>query len=169
MRLKKNIENLCGKIEIESELGKGSTFKILLPLTMAIVDGLVVKVGEDRFILPTASVKVALRPDEEMLAKIQGNEEILNIRGKIIPLFRLHNHFQIPQAVTDPKKATVVVVETAGQPFGLLVDDMVSKQEVVVKSLGSMMQGIQGVSGGAILGDGNIALILDPVSLVSAA
>ena len=167
--VKKNIEKLRGKIEIESELGKGSIFRILLPLTMAIVDGLVVKVGADRFILPTTSVKVALRPDAEMMTKIQGNQEVLNLRGKIIPLFRLHDHFQIENAVTDPKKATIVVVETAGRPCGLLVDDMISKQEVVIKSLGSMMQGIQGVFGGAILGDGNIALILDPASLVSAA
>ncbi len=164
--VKKNIEKLRGKIEIESELGKGSTFKILLPLTMAIVDGLVVKVGEDRFILPTTSVKVALRPKGDDVASIQGNEEVLNIRGKIIPLFRLHNHFNIDNAVTDIRKATVVVVETTGKPYGLLVDDMVSKQEVVIKSLGSMMQGIPGVSGGAILGDGSIALILDPVSLI---
>ncbi len=167
--VRRNIEKLRGKIEIESELGKGSTFKILLPLTMAIVDGLVVKVGEDRFILPTTSVKVALRPDESVLANVQGNQEILNIRGKVIPLFRLHQHFAIPEAVSNPRDATVVVVETEGKPCGLLVDDMVSKQEVVIKSLGSMMQGIPGVSGGAILGDGTIALILDPASLIGAA
>ena len=167
--VRKNIEKLRGKIEIDSELGEGSTFKILLPLTMAIVDGLVVKVGDDRFILPTTSVKVALRPDETVLAKVQGNQEILNIRGKVIPLFRLHNHFAIPGAISNPKDATVVVVETGGKPCGLLVDDMVSKQEVVIKSLGGMMQGIPGVSGGAILGDGTIALILDPASLISAA
>ncbi len=167
--VKKNIEKLRGKVEIQSELGKGSTFRILLPLTMAIVDGLVVKVGEDRFILPTTSVKVALRPDEEVLAKVQGNQEILNIRGQVIPLFRLHQHFAIPDAICEPKDATVVVVETGGKPCGLLVDDMVSKQEVVIKSLGGMMQGIPGVSGGAILGDGTIALILDPASLISAA
>ncbi|MDQ8180916.1 chemotaxis protein CheA [Pelagicoccus sp. SDUM812005] len=167
--VKKNIEKLRGKVEIQSELGKGSTFRILLPLTMAIVDGLVVKVGEDRFILPTTSVKVALRPDEAVLAKVQGNQEILNIRGQVIPLFRLHQHFAIPGAISNPKDATVVVVETGGKPCGLLVDDMVSKQEVVIKSLGGMMQGIPGVSGGAILGDGTIALILDPASLISAA
>ncbi|MDQ8186427.1 chemotaxis protein CheW [Pelagicoccus sp. SDUM812002] len=167
--VKKNIEKLRGKVEIQSELGKGSTFRILLPLTMAIVDGLVVKVGEDRFILPTTSVKVALRPDEAVLAKVQGNKEILNIRGQVIPLFRLHQHFAIPGAVSNPKDATVVVVETGGKPCGLLVDDMVSKQEVVIKSLGGMMQGIPGVSGGAILGDGTIALILDPASLIGAA
>lgn len=164
--VRRNIEKLRGKIEIESELGKGSTFKILLPLTMAIVDGLVVKVGQDRFILPTTSVKVALRPSESDLASIQGQEEVLNIRGKIIPIVRLHDHFQIPDAVTDPQEATVVVVETTDKPYGLLVDDMISKQEVVIKSLGTMMQGIPGVSGGAILGDGAIALILDPASLI---
>lgn len=167
--VKKNIEKLRGKVAIESVLGKGSTFKILLPLTMAIVDGLVVKVGEDRFILPTTSVKVALRPDAGVIGKIQGNEEILNIRGKVIPLFRLHNHFQIPGAITDTKDCTVVIVETGGKPCGLMVDDMVSKQEVVIKSLGGMMQGIPGVSGGAILGDGTIALILDPATLINAA
>ncbi|MBC2606949.1 chemotaxis protein CheA [Pelagicoccus albus] len=167
--VKKNIEKLRGKVEIQSELGKGSTFRILLPLTMAIVDGLVVKVGNDRFILPTTSVKVALRPDEQVLAKIQGNQEIINIRGQVIPLFRLHQHFAIPDAIANPKDATIVVVETGGKPCGLLVDDMVSKQEVVIKSLGGMMQGIPGVSGGAILGDGTIALILDPASLVSVA
>lgn len=167
--VKKNIEKLRGKVEIQSELGKGSTFRILLPLTMAIVDGLVVKVGADRFILPTTSVKVALRPDAKALAKIQGGQEILNIRGQVIPLFRLHRHFAIEGAVSDPRNATVVIVETGGKPCGLLVDDMVSKQEVVIKSLGGMMQGIPGVSGGAILGDGTIALILDPASLVGVA
>ena len=167
--VKKNIEKLRGKIEFESELGKGSTFRILLPLTMAIIDGLIFKVEADRFILPTASVKVALDPDEGMMTKTQGNQEVLNLRGKVIPLFRLHDHFQIQDAITNPKKAAIIVVETAGRPYGLLVDDMISKQEVAIKSLGSMMQGIQVVSGGAILGDGNTALILDPVSLVSTA
>ena len=115
------------------------------------------------------TVKVALRPEEEMMAKIQGNKEVLNLRGKVIPLFRLHDHFKIPGAETDPTNATIVVVETAGRPYGLLVDEMVSKQEVVIKSLGRVMQGVKGVSGGAILGDGNIALILDPASLINAA
>lgn len=165
--VRRNIETLRGKIEIYSELGKGSTFKIILPLTMAIVDGLVVKVGTERFILPTSSVKVALRPDEKSLAKIHRDQDILTIRGKFYPLFRLHNHFKIPNAITDPTQATVIIVETGQQQCGLLVDGMIGKQEVVVKSLGSMMQNIPGVSGGAILGDGNIVLILDTTTLIN--
>jgi len=167
--VRQNIEKLRGKIEIDSALGEGSTFRIILPLTMAIIDGLIVTVGSDRFIIPTASVKVALRPDPESLTTIQGNQEILNLREKVFPLVRLHQHFQIANAETDPLNATLVIVETGAQPYALLVDKLVTKQEVVVKSLGSLMSRIPGVSGGAILGDGNIALILDPTTLVNPA
>lgn len=164
--VRKNIEKLRGKVEIESEVGIGSTFRILLPLTMAIVDGLVVKVGNDRYILPSTSVKVALRPDEESLTSVQGKEEVLKIRDKIYPLKRLHDIFAIQDAVTDPKRGTVVIVESSGRQYGLLVDAMIQKQEVVIKSLGNLMQGLRGISGGAILGDGSIALILDTSSLI---
>ncbi len=164
--VRKNIEKLRGKVEIESEMGVGSTFRILLPLTMAVVDGLIIQVGNNRYILPSASVKVALRPDEESLTNVQGKEEVLRIRDKIYPLKRLHELFGIQDAVTDPKKGTVVIVESSGRQYGLLVDAMIQKQEVVIKSLGSMMQGLSGISGGAILGDGSIALILDTNSLI---
>ena len=163
--VRKNIEKLRGKVEIESEIGVGSTFRILLPLTMAIVDGLIIKVGDRRFILPSTSVKVALRPDETSITSVQGNEEVLNIRDKVYPLKRLHELFRIQDATTDPKQGTVVIVESSGRQYGLLVDAMIQKQEVVIKSLGSMMQDLRGISGGAILGDGSIALILDTNSL----
>ena len=167
--VRRNIEKLRGKIEIESELGKGSRFRIILPLTMAIIDGLVVKVGEDRFILPTTSVKMAYRPAAESVYTVQGRGEVLDLRGKIIPLHRLHEKFAIEPKAHNPAESIIVVVELSGRTSGLLVDEMVSKQEVVIKSLGALMQGLPGVAGGAILGDGNIALILDPASLLSAA
>ena len=167
--VRRNIEKLRGKIEIESELGKGSRFRIILPLTMAIIDGLVVKVGEDRFILPTTSVKMAYRPAAESVYTVQGRGEVLDLRGKIIPLHRLHEKFAIEPKAHNPAEGIIVVVELSGRTSGLLVDEMVSKQEVVIKSLGALMQGLPGVAGGAILGDGNIALILDPASLLSAA
>ncbi|HQF39090.1 MAG TPA: chemotaxis protein CheA, partial [Opitutaceae bacterium] len=167
--VRRNIEKLRGKIEIESELGKGSRFRIILPLTMAIIDGLIVKVGEDRFILPTTSVKMAYRPAAETLSTVQGRGEVLDLRGKIIPLHRLHQKFAIEPKAHNPSEGIVVIVEFSGRTSGLLVDEMVSKQEVVIKSLGALMQGLPGVAGCAILGDGNIALILDPASLLSAA
>ena len=167
--VRRNIEKLRGKIETESEVGKGSRFRIILPLTMAIIDGLIVKVGEDRFILPTTSVKMAYRPAPESLSTVQGRGEVLDLRGKVLPLHRLHRKFAIEPKAQNPSDGIVVVVEHSGRTSGLLVDEMVSKQEVVIKSLGALMQGLPGVAGGAILGDGTIALILDPASLLSAA
>lgn len=167
--VKRNIQKLRGKIEITSELGRGSTFKIKLPLTMAIIDGLVVRVGEDRFILPTTSVQRALRPSRENISTVHGLGEVLDLRGKFIPIHRLHQRFGIPGEALNPWDGIVVIVENAGKVSALLVDEMVSKQEVVIKNLGGFMQNLPGVAGAAILGDGSIALILDPGSLLNAA
>ncbi len=167
--VKRNIDKLRGKIEIASEVGKGSTFKIKLPLTMAIIDGLVVRVGEDRFILPSTSVQRALRPTRESISTIHGRGEVLDLRGRLVPVHRLHERFGIPHQAENPWDGIVVIVEHSGKISALLVDEMVSKQEVVIKNLGAFMQGLPGVAGGAILGDGNIALILDPGTLLQAA
>ncbi len=167
--VKRNIEKLRGKIEITSEVGQGSTFKIKLPLTMAIIDGLVVRVGADKFILPSTSVQMALRPKREALSTVHGSGEVLEWRGRILPVHRLHRRFNIPADTENPWEGMLVIVEHAGRVSALLVDEMVSKQEVVIKNLGAFMQGLPGVSGAAILGDGNIALILDPGSLLHAA
>ena len=167
--VKRNIEKLRGKIEILSAIGQGSTFRIKLPLTMAIIDGLVVRVGADKFILPCTSVQMAMRPTRESITTVQGKGEVLDHRGRMLPLHRLHRHFGIPADSQNPWEGIVVIVEHAGRVSALLVDQMVSKQEVVIKNLGAFMQGLPGVAGGAILGDGNIALILDPASLLQAA
>lgn len=167
--VRRNIVNLRGKIEIDSEVGRGSVFRIRLPLTMAIIDGLVVKVGGDHFILPSTSVQMALRPPKSALFTVQGTGEALELRGKIIPLFRLHERFGIPNAITVPSEGIVVLVESSGGTRAVLVDEMVRKQEVVIKNLGAYLQGLPGVAGGAILGDGSIALIIDPTSLFAAA
>ena len=167
--VKRNIEKLRGKIEISSEIGKGSTFKIKLPLTMAIIDGLVVRVGTDKFILPSTSVQMAMRPARESVTTIHGKGEVIDLRGHLLPLHRLHQRFGIAADAQQPWEGIVVIVEHSGKVSALLVDEMVSKQEVVIKSLGTFMQSLPGVAGGAILGDGNIALILDPGSLLQSA
>ncbi|MEO6992828.1 MAG: chemotaxis protein CheA [Lacunisphaera sp.] len=167
--VKRNIQKLRGIVEISSELGHGSVFKIRLPLTMAIIDGLVVRVGADRFILPTTSVQVALRPARGSITTVQGQGELIEVRGKLLPLHRLHRRFGIPSDSENPWEGIVVILETSGRQSALFVDEMISKQEVVIKSLGAFMQGLPGVAGAAILGDGNIALILDPGSLLHAA
>jgi two-component system chemotaxis sensor kinase CheA len=165
--VKRNIEKLRGKVEIITELGKGTTFRIRLPLTTAIIDGLVVRVGADRFILPSTSVQMALRPAKEGLTVVHGRGEVFDHRGRIVPIRRLHRQFQIPGAIERPENGILVIVETQDRVTALLVDELVSKQEVVVKNLGAYLSNLPGIAGGAILGDGNIALILDPASLIA--
>ena len=167
--VRRNIEKIRGKVEISSDVGHGSVFKIKLPLTMAIIDGLVVRVGSDRFILPSTSVQMALRPARDSIITVHGTGEVLEHRGRILPLHRLHRRFGIPAQSELPWEGIAVIVEANGKVCALLVDEMVSKQEVVIKSLGTFMQNLPGVAGAAILGDGNIALILDPSSLLHAA
>jgi two-component system chemotaxis sensor kinase CheA len=166
--VKRNIEKLRGKIDVASEVGRGTTFRISLPLTLAIIDGLVVRVGGDRFILPSTSVQMALRPTRQNIVQVQGGE-LLDLHGRLLPLYRLGRRFGLAARAENPWDGIAVVMESAGQAYALLVDEMVTKQEVVIKSLGAYLQGVSGVSGGAILGDGQIALILDPAALPSAA
>lgn len=163
--VRRNIERLRGQIQIETVEGQGTTFRIRLPLTTAIIDGLLVRVGADRFILPTITVQVALKPTREMLTTIQGRGEVIDHRGRILPLHRLHRRFEIEGAVEDPTEGIVVMIEVGSKTYALLVDELLNKQEVVIKNLGAYLQDRPGVAGGAILGDGSIALILDPASL----
>ncbi len=164
--VRKNIDALRGNVIVRSVDGQGTNFKIQLPLTTAIIEGLVIKVGEDKFILPTNSVRVSMRPQPEQLRSIAGNREVVVMNDETIPILRLHRQFGIYGAEEDPSKACLVLIESKAKIYALLVDELVHKQEVVIKSLGQTMRNIEGVSGGAILGDGCIALILDTTSLV---
>lgn len=166
--VRRNIEKLRGKVEIDTQVGKGTIFRIKLPLTMAIIDGLVVRVGSDRFILPSTSVQMALRPAAGAITTVHGRGEVLDHRGRILPIHRLNRRFRIPGAIENPTEGIIVLVETSDRLTALLVDEMVSKQEVVIKNLGGLLSNLPGIAGGAILGDGNIALILDPASLFAA-
>jgi two-component system chemotaxis sensor kinase CheA len=164
--VRRNIEKLRGKIEISSVPGKGATFSIFLPLTLAIIDGLLVGVGKERYILPTLSVCESFRPHAEMISTIHGRGEMVNVRGRLRPLLRLYSHFGIEPTSTDPTSSIIVVVEAGSASRCVLVDQLLGKQEVVIKSLEENFRQNRSVAGAAILGDGQVGLILDPEALV---
>lgn len=163
--VKQAVEKLRGKIDVSSVEGKGSTFTALFPLTMAIIDGMIVRVGCEKYIIPTASVRQLVRPLRENYYTVAGKGEMLNVMGESLPLVRLHKIFETDPEHKNPWDALVVVVEAEERSKCILVDEVIGKEEVVIKSLGEKLKTIKGVSGGAILGSGNVGLILDPDSL----
>jgi two-component system chemotaxis sensor kinase CheA len=165
--VRRNIEHLRGCVDISSTPGKGALFKITLPLTLAIIDGLIVKVGEERYIIPTLSVRESFRPRAEMITRVQGAGEVVNVRGRLIPLLRLYEYFGVSSASTDPTQSIVVVAQSGTNYRCLLVDALLHKQEVVIKNLNELMvHKNRSLAGAAILGDGRVGLILDVNSLV---
>jgi two-component system chemotaxis sensor kinase CheA len=163
---RQNIESLRGKIEIQSHPGEGTTFTILLPLTLAIIDGLLVGVGGDRYIIPTLSVRESFRPSPGMVTTIHGRGEVVSVRGRQTPLLRLGHYLGATGEAINPEDGIIVVVESGDSARGLLVDQLLGKQEVVIKSLGSAFEKQSLVAGGAVLGDGWVGLILDVDTLV---
>jgi two-component system chemotaxis sensor kinase CheA len=164
--VKRNIEALRGQVEIQSEPGKGTTFSIRLPLTLAIIDGMVVRIGLERYIIPTLSIVMSIRPDASQLSTVVGRGEMLSLQGQLLPLFRLARLFGISDATQELTDGIVMVVEDEGRRTGLLVDEILGQQQIVIKSLGEAMQGLLGVAGGAIMPDGRVGLILDVSGVV---
>jgi two-component system chemotaxis sensor kinase CheA len=159
--VKKQIHKLRGRIEIASRPGKGTDFLLKLPLTLAIIDGLIVKVGAERFIIPLASVREVLQPQEGMIATMENRAEVAVVRDHLYPIVRLHQRFGIEPRSTNLMDGLLMLLETHGRTFSLAVDELIGKQEVVIKTLGETFQDVPGVAGGAILGDGRVGLILD--------
>jgi len=159
--VRKQIQGLRGRVDILSTPDRGSTFYLRLPLMLAIIEGLIVRVGAERYILPISAVLEMLRPTPEILFTIEGRAEMAMIRGELLPILRLDRRFRVPGAVQNPCEGLFVVAESEGRRFCLLVDAMLGKQEVVIKSLGETFRHVAGISGGAILGDGRVGLILD--------
>jgi two-component system chemotaxis sensor kinase CheA len=159
--VKRNIDAMRGRVLITSTLGEGTKFKLVLPLTLAIIDGMLVACGTERYVIPTLSIVESIQPDRKMLVSLAQRKEMINLRGEILPLLRLNRLFGLPGAKSDPTEALVVVVEGVGRRLGLLVDEVVTQQQVVIKSLGEGMGPAQFVSGAAILSDGRVGLILN--------
>jgi len=157
----KHLQKLRGNVEIQSTLGQGATFSLKLPLTMAIIDGLVVGIGSERYVIPIFAIKEMMRPVEGMVSTVEGRAEVVMIRDNILPLVRLHERFGIKPRSVKPEESVLVVTEANGRPFCLMVDELLGKQEVVIKSLGDRFRNISGIAGAAILGDGRVGLIVD--------
>jgi two-component system, chemotaxis family, sensor kinase CheA len=159
--VRRHIEKLRGRIEVRSVTGQGTTFLLKLPLTLAIIDGLVVGVGAERYIVPLFSIREIFRPKADTIWTVQERAEMALVRGSLVPVLRLYRKFGVAPRSEDPSEGVLVLAEVESQRFCLLVDELIGKQEVVIKSLGETFAGTSGIAGGAILGDGRVGLILD--------
>jgi two-component system chemotaxis sensor kinase CheA len=165
--VKRNIQEMGGHVEIQSRQGQGTTIRILLPLTLAILDGMSVKVSGEVFILPLNAVMESLQPREEDLHPLAGGERVLEVRGEYLPLVELWKVFDVDGANTEPTQGIVVILQSAGRRYALLVDQLIGQHQVVVKNLESNYRKVPGISAATILGDGSVALIVDVSALQS--
>ncbi|TKI08310.1 chemotaxis protein CheA [Martelella alba] len=163
--VKRNIQAMGGHVDILSQSGRGTTIRIMLPLTLAILDGMSVRVNEDVFILPLNTVMESLQPQAEDLHPLAGDEQVLQVRGEYLPLVELHQLFDVAGAKTDPTEGIVVILQSAGRRYALLVDQLIGQHQVVVKNLESNYRKVPGISAATILGDGSVALIIDVSAL----
>ena len=166
--VKRHISKLRGRIEIRSVLGEGTTFLLKLPLTLAIIDGLIVGVGTERYILPIVAVKEMFRPTEDMVVSMEGGREMVRLRDRVLPVVRLSKRFDVKPLHHQLSESLLILTETENLQFCLVVDELMGRQEVVIKSLGEVFRNVPGVAGGAILGDGRVGLILDPPTVFQA-
>ncbi|EAS2431657.1 chemotaxis protein CheA, partial [Salmonella enterica] len=163
--VKRNIQEMGGHVEIQSKQGSGTTIRILLPLTLAILDGMSVRVAGEVFILPLNAVMESLQPREEDLHPLAGGERVLEVRGEYLPLVELWKVFDVDGAKTEATQGIVVILQSAGRRYALLVDQLIGQHQVVVKNLESNYRKVPGISAATILGDGSVALIVDVSAL----
>ncbi|WP_250511947.1 chemotaxis protein CheA [Caballeronia sp. INDeC2] len=163
--VKRNIQSMGGHVEIMSRQGAGTTTKIVLPLTLAILDGMSVKVGNEIFILPLNFVMESLQPVAEDIYTVANGERVVRVRGEYLPLVALHRVFDVEGARTEPTQGIVTIMQTEGRRFAMLIDELVGQQQVVVKNLETNYRKVHGISAATILGDGSVALIVDVAAL----
>lgn len=159
--VRRNIESLEGNVVVKNDPGKGSRFIVSLPLTLAILDGMIVRVGTENYIIPITSIIETLRPKTDEVRHVEGTHDVINVRGEFIPIIYLHEVFTIQGAEHDPSKALVVLVEAGRDKLGIVVDELIGQQQVVIKSLEANTDPVEGISGATILGDGRVSLILE--------
>ena len=167
--VKKNIQALGGRIQVDSVPGEGSTFKVYLPLTLAILDGQLVKVGDEVFVIPLITIVESLQIKPEQINRVSGDMVLYRLREDNVPVIPIFELFNLPAAHQAVDNALMVVVEADGQKVGLMVDDLLAQQQVVIKSLKDNYQDVSGISGATILGDGSVAMILDIPGIITMA
>jgi len=163
--VKRNIQAMGGRVEIQSKKGEGTNTRIVLPLTLAILDGMSIKVGRETFILPLSAVLESLQPAKEDMYAMAGDDVVLKVRDEYLPVIAIHEVLDVENAITDPTKSIAVIVQGEGRRYAMLVDELVGQQQVVVKNLEDNYRKVPGVSAATILGDGSVALILDITGL----
>ncbi len=159
--VKRNIAQMGGHVDILSRPGQGTTTRIVLPLTLAILDGMSVRVGEEVYILPLGAIKESMQVRPEDISTVTGNDRVLHVRGEYLPLVELYRVFDIPEAQQDVTRGIVMIVQSEGRSFALQVDQLIGQHQVVVKNLETNYRRVPGISAATILGDGSVALILD--------
>lgn len=159
--VRRNIEGLEGTVRVKTEPNAGSVFTVSLPLTLAILDGMIVRVGAENYIIPITSIIETMRPQSGDVRHVEGANDVLNVRGEFVPILYLHKIFNIKNAQKDPSKALVVLVEAGRDKLGVVVDELIGQQQVVIKSLEANTDPVRGISGATILGDGHVSLILE--------
>ncbi|MFN3681859.1 MAG: chemotaxis protein CheA [Nitrospira sp.] len=159
--VKRNIEALGGTVSIKTVFGKGTTFTLKLPLTLAIIEGMTIRVGRETYIVPMLSILESIRPKPEAVKTIVGKGELIDVRGTFLPVIRLYEVFNVEPEYRDPLKAILLVVETEGEQVAIMVDEIIGQQQVVIKSMEQNFRKVQGIAGATILGDGTVGFILD--------
>jgi len=167
--VRRNVESLRGRVDIASGEGTGTTFSVRLPLTLAITDGMLVRIGAERYIVPMAAIQLSFRPEPAALSTVNGRGEVVLLRDELLPVVRVHRLLGVADAVTDVGDGILVVVGDQDRRTALIVDELLGQHQLVVKSLGGALDGVPGISGAAILGDGRVGLILDVAGLVALA
>lgn len=167
--VKRNIEALGGTVSIKTALGKGTIFTLKLPLTLAIIEGMTVRVGRDTYIVPLLSILESIQPKAEAIKTLVGKGELINVRGTYLPMMRMYEVFSLQPEYTEPAKAILLILETEGERVAVMVDEILGQQQVVIKSMEQNFRKVDGVAGATILGDGTVGFILDVRGLLEIA
>ena len=167
--VKRNIEALGGTVSIKTVTGKGTTFTLKLPLTLAIIEGMTVRVGKETYIVPLLSILESIQPKEGTIKTVVGKGELINVRGTYLPMIRMYDVFVLEPEYTNPMKAILLILETEGERVAVMVDEILGQQQVVIKSMEQNFRKVEGIAGATILGDGTVGFILDVRGLLEIA